>query len=96
MSGRIFKYKISNDTSMQTTTPMREGALIRAVGMQDNAVHVWAEVPYDVGGERLVPRTFLVVPTGGDIPDPGNYVGTVFEGPFVWHVYEVTTAAGRP
>lgn len=91
MSGRIFKYRISSLSSDRAAVPMREAAVIRATGAQRGVIYLWAEVPYDVGGERLTSRTFQVVPTGGDIPDPGTYVGTVFDGPYVWHVYEVTS-----
>lgn len=86
MSGRMFKYQVFDGA-----VEMREGAVIRAVGMQNRAIYAWAEVPYDVGGERLAERTLRVVATGRDVPDPGVYLGTVFDGPFVWHIYETTS-----
>jgi len=89
MNGRIFKYKISSSTSLQTEVPMREDAAIRAVGMQGHEICVWAETPS--GDPFTVTRTFRVIGTGFDVPDPGAYIGTVFDGPFVWHVYEVTS-----
>lgn len=89
-AGRMFKYQISDSDMMQADVLMREGAVIRAVAMQGKAICAWAEVPYDVGGEKLESRTFCVVPTGGDLPEPGTYLATIFEGPFVWHVYELT------
>ena len=88
MSARMLKYLISSRTSMQVDVLMNEGAVIRAVGMQDDAIHAWAENP---DGEPLtVTRTFRVIGTGWDVPD-GTYLGTVFDGPYVWHVYEVTS-----
>lgn len=88
MSARMLKYKVSSGGLKQEDVLMNEGAVIRAVGMQDGAIYAWAENP---GGEPLnVPRTFRVIGTGWDVPDPGTYLGTVFDGPFVWHVYEAT------
>lgn len=87
MSGRMFKYCFAGRAAV---IEMRVGAMIRAVGVQHpGETCLWAEVPYDVGGEKLESRHLIVVPTGGDLPDPGTYLGTVFDGPFVWHVYEV-------
>ena len=88
MRGRMLKYQVSSDTSQQVTVEMREGATIRAVGMQNHQIHVWAETPIKAN-PLTVTRTFRVVATGSDLPDPGNYVGTVFDGPWVWHVCEV-------
>jgi hypothetical protein len=88
MIGRMLKYSFTSHTA---AIGMRVGATIRAVGVQQpGEICLWAEVPYDVGGEKLEPRYFDVIPTGGDLPDPGTYVGTVFDGPYVWHIYEVT------
>ena len=86
----MLKYKISDDDFMQTDVLMRKGAVIRAVAMQGSVLCAWAETPMQADS-LTVKRTFCVVPTGGDIPDPGTYLGTVFEGPFVWHIYEVTS-----
>lgn len=42
----------------------------------------------------MIGRMFKYVISNGSsletkVPEPGTYVGTIFEGPFVWHVYEV-------
>jgi hypothetical protein len=82
----MFKYRISAEQE-QTTVAIREGAIIRAVGVQrSREICLWAEVPDDA---PVITRTFRVIGTGGDVPDPGTYLGTVFDGTFVWHVYEV-------
>ena len=83
----MLKYLISSTHSMQTDVLMREGAVIRAVGMQDHVIYVWTESPG--GDDPLITRTFRVIGTGFDVPD-GTYLGTVFDGPLVWHIYEVT------
>jgi hypothetical protein len=91
----MLKYMISDGTSMQTDVLMREGARIRKVEMQGDKVCAWAETPG--GADPLTERTFCVIGTGMDVPDPGVYLATVFEGPYVWHVYEVTLIRGwRP
>jgi len=88
MSGRMLKYKISSDTSDQVGVLMPARAVIRAVGMENHAICAWAETP---GGDPLtVTRTFRVIGTGRYLPD-GTYLGTVFQGPYVWHVYEVAS-----
>jgi hypothetical protein len=90
MNARMLKYRISAEQE-QTTVAMRAGTIIQAIGIQrPHEICLWAEVPNVL---PIVTRTFRVVPTGGDVPPRthGHYVGTVFDGPFVWHVYEVTS-----
>jgi hypothetical protein len=37
----------------------------------------------------MVSRYFIVAPTGGMLPDTElTYLDTVFDGPFVWHIFE--------
>lgn len=88
MSARMLKYRISAGQE-QTTVAMRSPSTIRAISVQrPREICLWAEGRAE---SPVTMRTFEVVPTGGDIPDPGSYVGTVFDGPFVWHVYEVAS-----
>ena len=87
MSARMLKYRISSNASMQTDVLMREGAVIRAVGMQGPDIYAWAETPVQAD-PLTVTRTFRVIGTG-NVSD-GTYLGTVFDGPYVLHVYEVT------
>ena len=87
MSARMLKYKVSSDTSLQVAVQMREGVTIRAIGVQGHEIHVWGETPRSAD-PLTVTRTFRVVGTGDDVP-LGDYIGTVFEGRYVWHVYEV-------
>jgi hypothetical protein len=38
----------------------------------------------------LEPRTIAIYGTGNPVPDdPGTYIATVQQGPFVWHAFEV-------
>jgi len=87
MSASLLKYRISVGQE-QVVVAMRNGAIIRAVGVQrPSEICLWAEVPDDT---PVITRTFRVIGTGWDVPDPGIYLGTVFDAPLVWHVYEVT------
>ena len=86
----MFKYLISSATSQQVAVLMREGVIIRAVGIQGHRIYVWGETPVHAVAPTVT-RTFRTIGTGDDVPDVGDYLGTVFDGPYVWHVYEVGT-----
>ena len=76
----IWKYKF------QTEIEMPKYAEIVHVGIQNSDVHLWAKVDPLRSTET---RCFSVYGTGHLIPDQALYVGTVFDGPFVWHVFEI-------
>lgn len=84
---RIFKYALSPEGG-DVMLPV--GARILAVRDQANQVCLWAEV---VPGAPLMTRRFRVIPTGGDVPVDGTYIGTFFpvDGVFVFHVYELNS-----
>lgn len=63
---------------------MPEGAQVLYVGNQAGTIALWALVDPD---KSLVTRVFRIAGTGHDVPD-GVYVGTVQQGPLVWHVFE--------
>lgn len=54
------------------------------VGMQ-RTVTIWVTV--DTAAPKVT-RVFRVFGTGHPIPDDWLPVGTCFDGPFVWHVFE--------
>ncbi len=43
-----------------------------------------------VPGAPTVPRIFEVYGTGTPVPDHARHVGSVRDGGFMWHVFEVT------
>jgi hypothetical protein len=56
------------------------------VQVQRGALCLWGIV---TPGEDVEPRMIRVYGTGNPIPvDPGRYIGTAQQGPFVWHVFE--------
>lgn len=66
---------------------MPTGATVLHVGIQRRIITLWALVDPDANPSI---RHFAVVGTGHPAPDAdeGRYIGTVSEGPFVWHVFE--------
>ena len=62
------------------------GAELLCVQMQGKDICLWAVVDPQAPTER---RRFEIVPTG--IPfeiEEGCYLGTVQQGPYVWHIFE--------
>lgn len=66
--------------------PMPEGAEVLTVQIQNGEPHIWALV--DTEKPRKL-RSFEIVGTGQPADNLGRYVGTVQDGSFVWHVFEV-------
>ena len=58
-----------------------------SVDMQDRQLCLWAQVDTEA---ELVEMQLEVYGTGHEILDHGMsvYIGTAFDGPFVWHVFE--------
>lgn len=89
----IWKYDLAVTDVQKVSMPA--GAILLHVGLQrenqgyDRTVTLWASV------NSLAPkveRMFAVVGTGNPAPEPGAddavYVGSVMDGPFVWHVFD--------
>ena len=81
----IWKFEL-DETS---TIDMPEGAKILRVGCQGEKIMLWALVDV-TDATRWVQRNFWVYGTGEQILDGRDeaYLGTVFAGPYVWHVFE--------
>lgn len=79
----IYKYRISNE--MPVELPI--GAKFLHLGMQNNQIIAWFEIRPQNHSEQ---RVFKVYGTGHKITSSAPYLGTVFDGPFVWHIYETT------
>lgn len=79
---KIYKFEITPEiTGMDFTTP------ILRVEMQHGKPMLWAEVSTEV---PTVVRKFEVIPTGGEVKPYRQYLGTLFDDPYVLHVYELT------
>ena len=87
----IYKYQL--DLSKTVSHKMPEGAQVLTVGIQRHKIMLWAlvkaEPPYCEEAKEL--RTFRCYGTGHPIQDqvPMEYIGTLYDGPFVWHVFEI-------
>lgn len=79
----VYKYEfaVANEVDVE----MPSGAEVVAVGSQDtNHICLWAIVDTD---KPVTTRKFQVCGTGHPLDSVGPYIGTVFDGPYVWHVF---------
>jgi hypothetical protein len=67
---------------------MPRGARVVAVGRQAGRMQLWAVCDPDAEEET---RRFVVFGTGqAGVPPDAVYLGVVFDGIYVWHVFEVS------
>ncbi len=83
----IFKFEL-NPFPASTEITLPGGSFPIHVGTQGHVIYVWIELT----DPPITPTTvykFYIVGTGKEVPSDGFsvYIGTVFQGPFVWHVY---------
>lgn len=84
---KILKYKIYVDNSTNEIA-IPWNSKIRSLGVQTpGEICLWIETPV-IDSVRNVNRAFHIFGTGHEIPPSLNYVGTVFDDIYVWHVYE--------
>lgn len=79
---RIYKYPLGD---FQTDVELPVQGTILTAQMQDGRVTLWAAVDISRGVEK---RRIRVLPTGADLPDGYEYIATVQDGFYVWHVFE--------
>jgi hypothetical protein len=87
MTKVMWKFKLEGFVGYPFVVAMPKGAIIRHVNTQDHTSMLWAECDPDA---ELETREFLWYGTGHTF-NPNyveHYVATLFEGPFVWHLYE--------
>jgi hypothetical protein len=86
--------------SSWTTFAMEPEAEVLCLFWQDGRPTIWALVPDLCAPENfdkdaaptdtvVNTRTFVKVGTGEPIPDDYTYIGTLSEGRFIWHFFEV-------
>ena len=80
----VYKYRVDGATEIRVPV----GSKVIHVGMQNGAPYIWVEVstnPHlDIEG-----RYFEIAGTGWEIEDDAVHIGSVIDGAFVWHIYEV-------
>jgi len=85
---KMLKYKMP-DPGETLAVHMPSGAAIVHVGMQRGGIMAWASTSEG----PLVVRRFETVGTGWDVREDAEYVGTVQDREYVWHVFEVAKEA---
>ena len=85
----IYKYPIA--TARRTLVLMPVAAEILSANVKARQIYVWAKVNTQY---LLRERTFYVLGTGHTFPAPGDYMGplefidTVHDRQYVWHVFD--------
>jgi hypothetical protein len=83
----IYKFTLGNPASYIS---MPNGAKILCVQMQHGMLCLWAIV--DTSKPSTATRKIYVFGTGNELPDlPLEYIGTVQDYEYVWHVFENTS-----
>tara|TARA_R110000796_G_scaffold221735_1_gene337911 strand:- start:81 stop:344 length:264 start_codon:yes stop_codon:yes gene_type:complete len=81
----IYKYQLTLSDSPIT---MPKGAEILTVKLQNDTPTLWALIDTYVGLEES--RLIVIRGTGHHIEDNAKYIATYVDGPFVWHIFELT------
>jgi len=79
----IYKYGIGPNYGFEI--PMPRGAKVLTAGMQQGNYYIWALVDPT---RDMCKHEFMIYGTGWDNVE-GEFVGTVFDGSFVWHVFDL-------
>lgn len=82
---KIYKYDITLCEYQLIEMPI--GAEILSIGLQNDSIKLWAMVEPEQ--YKLQIRHILIVGTGQGISnDAKQFIGTVQQGAFVWHLFE--------
>jgi hypothetical protein len=82
----IWKYELEGP-GKETELEMPSGARIVHFAQQGGVYCLWAIVAPNAECEK---SKFRIIGTGWDIQDHNfNYIGTLQDGPFVWHLLEL-------
>lgn len=84
----IFKYQISYSAPIEIRLPMDSKVISAGLDPQGDLC-IWALVDPETA---TTPRVFMVVGTGWSMEDEidnWEFIGTVRQGPYMWHVFEV-------
>lgn len=80
---RILKYPLPSSHGL---IDIPRGAILRCCGVQQGRPTLWCEVNDE---EPMIPTRYALVATGADLEEllGLDYIGTVPQGPFIWHVH---------
>lgn len=81
----IYKYPLKTVEHQRVAIQAAgRGVLAAGLDVLDGRICLWAEVDPDL--PTIIYNVFIIG-TGQTIPTDCHYVGTVFDRPYVWHVY---------
>lgn len=91
----IYKYELqfthSTDSDNLTTSTsliyVPKPVKLLTVGLQAGKIHAWYEVDKDAMNGETTEIKFFLFGTGWSVPEGLTYVGTVYQGTYVWHIY---------
>jgi hypothetical protein len=81
----VWKYPWPNQFEPLTLNLPRHTGIVHAA-YQGDVLTLWAEVYPEY---ETYSHTFRIYGTGWTIEGAGDYITTVHQGGFVWHIYEV-------
>lgn len=85
MSVRVLKWEVAVD---DRSHPIGGGDVVHVAAQTLNAVCVWTVERKDAERPKRLARAFG---TGQPIDNPVRPLGSTQAGPFVWHLFEVTS-----
>ena len=80
---KIYKYKLQLIGQQQLIIPSPQKFL--SFQKQGDDFCVWYEVDIESGSRDVI--DFMITATGYEVPSGTQYLGTVLDGGFVWHLY---------
>lgn len=83
---KIYKYVLGIGWENQAIK-MPKHSVILSIQVQNTQICVWAEVEEN---QPIVDKVFVIIGTGHSFDKDilGQYLATVQQGEFVWHIYE--------
>lgn len=85
MSQVVHKYLLQIGTKVSIDFPVYS-QVVKA-GMSQGQPAIWVRKNPHIVGPGV--KHFYVAATGEAMPDNAGYIDTVFQGPYVWHVFQV-------
>lgn len=79
----VFKYPLILVKNQKLRLP--KGAKVLSAQLQKETIFLWAEID---PGNPVEERTFSVICTGVAFDDKLEFIDTVQQSPYVWHIYE--------
>jgi hypothetical protein len=82
---KVYKYQLTGQDNNHLSADVPAGANIIHADMQNSIPCIWAVVDPTA---RLETLYFTFTGTGFDVPPDSIHVGTMFQGPYVWHLFQ--------